>query len=449
MSGSNASRGGEPRWTRALRFVTGAAMAGVLVPAAVRLAMFVGSAWRDSAGSEAYDIVAAVFVAVAVLGGFGLSLVVHAIRGTRPKHPLLPFLVAVPILLGVSVHRAGGLGPIVAGEQGVAVSQLLSLAVIAVALAVHVVVHELGHVAAARVVGSRLESLRLGPIAVRRVGDRFRVEKNRLRLRGVLGSALSIPTKEEGFERAYAVTILGGPAATIALTLLSWAGARVVSPPASDAEAIASFVLWHSTFVGVFLAVMNLVPMRLRSGMRNDGSRAWMALRARTEGAREALRFTLNSTQGRRPRDWDRTAEALVAAAETDTRYAPEVRLAALGVALDTGDLARAGEILMRGCGIDRPEDGLRQEFLLQEALLAALVRGDAAAARARLAEVGSTPLREYPLLAHAAAALAEGRNDEARTLLARWKEATERSGVPGLRVGNEWAEELLEARLA
>lgn len=52
-------------------------------------------------------------------------------------------------------------------------------------------------------------------------------------------------------------------------------------------------------------------------------------------------------------------------------------------------------------------------------------------------------------MLAHAAAALAEGRNDEARTLLARWKEATDRSGVPGLRVGNEWAEELLEARLA
>ncbi len=150
MSGSNVSPEGEPRWRRALRFVTGAAIASVLVRTSVRFAMFVPSAWRDGAEAEAYLTVAAAFVATAVLGAFGVSLMVHAVRGTRPRHPLLPFLVAVPILLGVSVHRAGGLAPIVAGEQGVAVSQLLSLAVIAIAVVVHVIVHELGHVALER-----------------------------------------------------------------------------------------------------------------------------------------------------------------------------------------------------------------------------------------------------------------------------------------------------------
>ena len=57
--------------------------------------------------------------------------------------------------------------------------------------------------------------------------------------------------------------------------------------------------------------------------------------------------------------------------------------------------------------------------------------------------------MREYPLLADAATALAEGRPDDARGLLARWREAVERSGFPALRVGNEWAEELLDERLA
>jgi hypothetical protein len=448
MSTSSASHAGEPRGVRVFRLVFGAALVVALGPTMVRIVRLIVSGWRGGAAGERTLVLGAVLVALAVLLVFGFSLVLHAIRGTRPSHPALPLFIAIPILVAVRTFQAGGLGPVVRGEQGTATTLLLSMGVLALALAVHVVVHELGHLAAAAAAGARLESLRFGPVTVRRDGDRFRIERNRLRLAGVLGSIVAVPTKDEGFERAFGLTILGGPAATVALTTALYLGARAVSPPSSDGEAIASFVLWHATVVGGFLGVVNLVPVRLRSGLRNDGSLAWLTFRARTAGSREAVRLLVQATRGRRPREWGRDAETLVAAAETDPRYAPEVRLAALNVALDTGDVARADEIIVRGCGVDRPEDGHRQEFLLQEALLAALVRGDPVTARARLAQVGPTPLAEYPLLAHAAAALAEGRSDEARALVARWRAATERSGLPCLRVGNEWAEELLAARL-
>lgn len=439
----------EPGRTRAMRFVTGAVMLGTVAPAAKHLLEFMVDAARFGASLETYATVAAVSLAMLAVAIAGASLVAHALRGTRPAHPFRLVALAIAVVVSVSVHRAGGLAPIIAGELGPATTQALSIAVLAAALVVHVVVHELGHVAAGRAMGSRLESLRLGPIAVRRVGERLRLEPNPIRVQGVLGSALSLPTRDEGFARTFAVTALGGPAATVALSLACWLGARAVSPPSSDDEAVASFVLWHAAAVGAFLVAVNLVPIRLRTGFRNDGSRILMALRARTAGAREALRFTLHVARGRRPREWGRTVDALVAAADSDPRYAPEVRLAALNVALDTGDVACADALLVRGCGMSRAGDAYHQEFLLQGALVAALVRGDAAGARSRLGEVGPMPLREYPLLAHAAAAVAEGDVDAARELLARWTAAVDRAGSPGLRVGNEWALEALRDRLA
>lgn len=439
---------GEPGWRRVMRLLAGAVLTAVFVPTFVRLAGIVVLAWRDGSGADVHGVAAGLLLPIGVLATYGLSLALHAVRGTRPAHPLRPFLIAIPFVLGMTVYRAGGLAPVIDGRQGTAPVILLSIAVIGVAVTVHVLVHELGHVAAAHAVGSRFQALRLGPVLVRRDGDRLRLERNRLRMSGVLGSALSIPTSAEGFARSFALTILGGPAATIAATLLLWVGARAVSPPDSDGEVVLSFVLWHATFVGAFLAVVNLAPLRFRSGVRTDGANAWLALTARTTAAREALRYMLNAWQGRRPREWGTTAEALEAAADADPRY-PEVRLAALGVALDTGDMARAAAILSRGCGSTRREEAFRQEFALQESLLASLIHGDAAAARARLAEVGVTPLRDYALLAEAAAALAEERRAYARTLLARWRDAVARSGHPGSHVGNEWAEELLAERLA
>ncbi len=432
--------------SRVGRGVTGTILAVALGSAVLELARATAVSWRHEADPTAWRLTLSYLVPTAILLAWAVGTVFHAVRGTRPAHPFRAVVVAILITLVVVLSRGGGLGPIVQGEHGVGASMVLSMATIAVALAIHVVLHELGHVAAGVAAGWRFRALRLGPIVVRRDGDRLRAGWNTLRLRGALGSALLHPPDLERFERGFAVMILGGPLATVAATAASFAGARAVSPPATEAEGVLSFLLWHATFCGAFVAVMNLLPMRLRSGVRTDGAKAWLALTARTPSQHEALRFAVNASAGRRPRDWQRTAEALEAAAD-DPRH-PEVRLAALGVALDTGEFARAEAILARGPGVAHPDDTLRQEFALQASLVASLVHGDTATARARLSGVGTTPMREYPLLAEAAAAAAEGRGDEARTLLARWREALDRIGHPSIRVGNEWAEERLAARL-
>jgi hypothetical protein len=432
------------------RFVTGAILVLTFVPLFARLVGIVLRGWRDGTlDGDLVGVVSAVLVAIGVLAGYGAAMSINALRGKKAPSVALPFLIAIPALVGVTVYREGALAPVIQGRQGSAAVGLLSLFVIGLAIPAHVAVHEVGHAAAARLVGWRFQALRIGPLLVHRDGDRLRVARNRLRVSGLLGSALSIPTRNEGFAGAYAITILGGPAATFAATVAFWVAARVVSPPESDTDVVMSFVLWHATFVGAFLGVVNLVPFRLRSGVRSDGWNVWLALTARTAAAREVLRWTLNSSRGIRPREWDTTAEALTEAAETDPRHAPEVRLAALSMALDTGDYGRAESILARGCGSRRREHAVRQEFAMKASLVASLVHGDAGAARSRLAEVGQTGMREYPLVAEAAAALAENRPAEARALLREWKEAVARTGLPGIRVGNEWAEELLEARLA
>ena len=51
-----------------------------------------------------------------------------------------------------------------------------------------------------------------------------------------------------------------------------------------------------------------------------------------------------------------------------------------------------------------------------------------------------------YPMLAEAAIAAVEGSAAEARGLLARWRDLADRTGLASFRVGNEWAEERVEA---
>ena len=69
----------------------------------------------------------------------------------------------------------------------------------------------------------------------------------------------------------------------------------------------------------------------------------------------------------------------------------------------------------------------------------------------ARLAEAGDHPwLGDYPLLARAALALAEGRTQDARATVARWHDALERTGLArSITVGNEWALDRIAAALA
>jgi len=117
-------------------------------------------------------------------------------------------------------------------------------------------------------------------------------------------------------------------------------------------------------------------------------------------------------------------------------------------VAIDTGDAARVDTCLQRSAedpGLNEP--AMRHEFELQTAMIEAF-RGDAVAARQRLARLGPHPTNEdYGSLAEATVRLAEGQASEARDALKRWEDSLERSGMAAaVQVGNEWAVERLRA---
>jgi hypothetical protein len=129
------------------------------------------------------------------------------------------------------------------------------------------------------------------------------------------------------------------------------------------------------------------------------------------------------------------------------------LRLYALCILLDRDDLAAARALLEDPVVLSSSCVELRQEFLLQHALLYALCGLDATRARACLeeeAEAGPHATNPfYPRLAEAAVLLAEGRDAEARTALTQWEEEALASGRRAeLIIGNLWALERLRAAL-
>jgi hypothetical protein len=114
-------------------------------------------------------------------------------------------------------------------------------------------------------------------------------------------------------------------------------------------------------------------------------------------------------------------------------------------VALDQGNRTLARELLLRAEGTQEP--AARFELARQGAILDAL-EGDAPRARERLRALGKPPWQaDYSALAEAALLAAEGSARGAREALERWDRFVAAS-LPAVRVGNEWAEEAVRARL-
>jgi hypothetical protein len=96
-----------------------------------------------------------------------------------------------------------------------------------------------------------------------------------------------------------------------------------------------------------------------------------------------------------------------------------------------------------------RVEPALRNEALLQAALAAALLDGDAVGARERIAQARRAGADDYAKLAEAAAACAEGALGAARDALDAWQAGVDaRHDAATVRVGNHWAIDAIAARL-
>lgn len=320
----------------------------------------------------------------------------------------------------------------------------------------HVAFHELGHALAGAAVGMRFAGLRIGWLLVRRDGGRLRLSWSPRAFTGALGfhsGLLALPPGEAPRAAArrlrLALHAAAGPASSLLLGAACRTGYAAMGDPTTAGGAVASHALLVGSWVGFYLGALNLIPFRLRSGFASDGAQLLAHLSSRAPPD-VVLRFQDSWARGLRPREWGTSAEAFLRAIEEAPRHLDTLVLAALAVALDTADHDLANDIL-RGPA-ERPgscDRSMRYEIELQAAMFEAF-RGNAAAARARLGGLEPHPtLREYTSLAEAVVLDAEGHPSEARAALGAWERAVARSGnAASVRVGNEWAEEQLRARL-
>jgi len=308
-----------------------------------------------------------------------------------------------------------------------------------------VVIHELGHALAGALVGFRFQLVQVGPVALVRGPEGLRLRWHQRVPGQVLGQQSSAPEDDRALPARLAVHGAGGPALNLFVTALAWGTAAAAGRPSSTAGAAALGFLKVLGALSLF-GLVDLFPLRLR-GQLSDGARILHALQAARSPARIALlKASMRQARALRPREWSLPARELAGLSETDGRARDELLLFALGVALDGEDRVLARELIERGGAIRDPST--RVEFGLQAAMVEAL-EGEPARARQRLGTVRGHPsLPEYSSLAQAAVLAAEGRAEEAGRALERWERLLA-ALPPYVRVGNEWAEEAVRARLA
>ena len=412
----------------------------------------------DSRPPAAFFLVALLFGSI---GLYGLSLAVRGFRGSsRPRferasaalltHGCLFGLVTCTFMTCALVLQAGGPAALLLSRPrsplpGLVFQLLLLLGVVPV----HVALHELGHALMARAVGFRFESLQIGRSVFQREGGRVRFRRGPPVSPGILGMHFATPEGEKHLRARFVAWVAAGPITNFVLAAGCRAGVALLPVPATLGAALAARLLGAGWWMGLFLGALNLLPLRFRSGFETDGLQLLTAL-SRSPTALFRLRYRTLASQGVRPRDWKATAASLLAAARREAPHRDFLLLAALGVAADQGDRARCEEILAAAELAPLRSPILAFELGLQAAMLEAFW-GNPAQARARLASLppGQLTMREYPRLAEAAVSLAEGRHEDARASLAVWERATAASGSrASIRVGNEWAEEAIKARL-
>jgi len=308
-----------------------------------------------------------------------------------------------------------------------------------------VVIHELGHALAGALAGFRFQLVQVGPLALVRGPEGLRLRLGQRVPGRALGQQSSAPEDDRALPFRLAVHGAGGPALNLLVSGLALALAAAAGRPSSAAGAAALSLLRTLGVLSLF-PLVELVPLHLM-GQPSDGARILHALRsARSAAGIALLRASMRQARALRPREWGLSAGELARLSETDGRARDELLLFALGVALDQGDLEQARGLLGRGGSIRDP--ATRIEFGLQAVMFEALFGGPARARQRLESASGHPSLPEYSSLARSAVLAAEGRKAEAAQAIASWEKLVA-ALPPYVRVGNEWAEEAVGARLA
>lgn len=270
-------------------------------------------------------------------------------------------------------------------------------------------VHEIGHLIGGLSQGMRFLLLIVGPFGWHAsvAGPRFEWNTN-VALMG--GLAATLPTETgASLRRQLLVMIAGGPLASLLLAIFAVAAIAYVDP-----RIAAYCLIVAATSFGIFL--VTLIPTRA-GGFMSDGMQlidVWRGGTAVVE--RSALmRIIAQSIDGVRPRDWDpeSLAELSRADSEDPTRRTGGLLYSFMWAMDGRRDADIAHYRALLESSVDEYPSGFRQSVHVELAI-GAWLAGDTDAVRRHLAaSKGGIVEKSRRLLAQAALARLEGRDED------------------------------------
>lgn len=178
-------------------------------------------------------------------------------------------------------------------------------------------IHELGHVAAGKLVGLQFYMMRVGPFSwVKRAkGIRFSIEKSG-QLTG--GFAAMGPTDSRNLLNRHRLFISGGPLASLAflalvIFVIPWPEAHSAKAARGNEEALARLAVilleLSAHAYAVLYAVSSVIPLRYR-GFYNDAAQLLLPIFDKKQAEYRVLawKWSAEFSSGKRCADWDREA---------------------------------------------------------------------------------------------------------------------------------------------
>ena len=249
-----------------------------------------------------------------------------------------------------------------------------------------VVVHELGHFMAGRLLGFSLQALQLGPISIA-------YDHGNLRIRyqstwGLGGfTAMQVPGISR-LRRKLLLYVLAGPAINL---LCFFAAIVVMRNFAADINPFAWNALTVFAAASLFAFAASIFPYQPLGGFYSDGARVKMLLLPNPEIRRwyAIIGLGMQRRCGRQPRDWNRRWLALASTESRRPGGAFIGKFLAFAAASDRKDAAAASALLescLRDFGAVRPP--VRDTIANEAAVFQAWFRNDAEKPRQWFARV-------------------------------------------------------------
>jgi hypothetical protein len=255
-------------------------------------------------------------------------------------------------------------------------------AMIVPVLVITLVVHELGHVAAAWATEMKVYSFVLGPLDWRIRDGRWKFAFSKARLTSV-GGAVGIASTRPDESRWHRICIAaGGPVANLVFGGVAF----LLALAAKDSFYENSWGIFADiATIGIGTFILNLIPLRV-GGMYSDGARIYQSLSGGMWADYWRVHNLVSSTMvtALRPRDYDLESIERLAANPPTPLHLLLCRLYEFEYHLDRGEMTQARQLLEKAqIASQESEETLTSEICSEFVYSLAYLNRDAGAARA------------------------------------------------------------------